>query len=204
MRIAFIGTGNVTNALATPLAHAGYTIVLGSRDPASKKAEFPFPVLSHAKAVTDAEVVVNATTGRTSLDVFTAIGDAALAGKVLLDLGNATTPEWELVYPNSSLGQALQVALPSARVVKTANTAYIGVIADPARLGEKGTLFISGDDDTAKAVVRQLRRELGWNDESVLDLGGIETARNAEHYFLLFYNIIRATGNPTFNIKVVH
>jgi 8-hydroxy-5-deazaflavin:NADPH oxidoreductase len=65
-----------------------------------------------------------------------------------------------------------------------------------------GSSRLSGDDDTAKATVAGLLRDLGWADDAVTDLGGIATARGTEHYFLLFAALMRATGAP-FNIRVV-
>jgi hypothetical protein len=44
---------------------------------------------------------------------------------VLIDVANANTPSFELVYPNSSLGEKLQDALPSAHVVTTMNAALM-------------------------------------------------------------------------------
>ncbi|ALJ21183.1 NADPH-dependent F420 reductase [Microbacterium sp. No. 7] len=203
MRIAFIGTGHVAAALAPPLAAAGHSVVFGSRDPEGKP-DLGHPVLTYADAVAGADVVVNASLGRASLDVFRAIGDAPLAGKVLLDLGNAATAEYDLVYPDSSLAEALQELLPSARVVKTANTAFINLIADPSLMQEKGHLFVSGDDDAAKETARGLLADLGWTGDAVIDLGGIQSARGVEHYHLMMLALIRATGNPMVNIKVVH
>lgn len=201
MKIAFIGTGTAANKLAARWAEAGHEIVFGSREPEGK--ESPYPVHSHADAVADAEVVVNAVPGTAALDTFTAVGDEALAGKILLDIANAITAKGELLYPNGSLGQELQAALPSARVVKTANTAYIGLIAKPEGYADAGMLFISGDDPDAKAVVRGLFRDLGWTDEQLLELGGIDTARAAEHYFLLFMSLLRVSGGPRFNVRIV-
>jgi Predicted dinucleotide-binding enzymes len=189
----WLGTETVSNRAWAGLGSLSF---LESKD-------LRFPVTTHGEAIADADVVVNATPGSASLEVFETIGDQALTGKVLIDLANPTTPEFELIYPNSSLAEKLQDALPGARVVKTANTAYIGVIADPSTLGEKGNLLLSGDDEEAKQVTRELLVDLGWEGNSVTDLGGIETARNVEPYFLLFFNLVQATGGPQFNIAVV-
>lgn len=201
MKIAFIGTGTVAAALAEPWAKAGHTIVWGSRDPASKQ-DAPFDVVTHAEAAAGADVVVNATPGAASVDVLSAIA-GELDGKVVLDLGNAVNERYELVYPNASLGQALQEALPAARVVKAANSAYIGVIANSSVLTHKGVLFVSGDDADAKETVTRLLGDLGWDADALVDLGGISTAKGPEHYFVLFMTRIGATRNPHFNIDVV-
>lgn len=201
MKIAFIGTGTVAAALAKPWAAAGHSIVWGSRDPAAK-SDAPYSVVSHAEAVDGADVVVNATPGAISVDTLSAIS-SELSGKLVLDVGNAVNERYDLVYPNSSLGQRLQEALPGSRVVKTANSAYIGVIADPSTLTDKGVLFVSGDDADAKVTVSGLLGDLGWDGDAVVDLGDISTARGPEHYFLLFMARIGKTRDPNFNIGFV-
>jgi hypothetical protein len=53
-----------------------------------------------------------------------------MAGKTLLDATNARTGTGDLVYPNSSLAEHLQAALPAVHVVKSLHTAAIEVLAD--------------------------------------------------------------------------
>lgn len=201
MKIAFVGTGTVAKKLALPWSEAGHEIVFGSRNPSTVDA--PYAVLSQTDAVGDADVVINAVPGSAALDTFRAIGDAALAGKVVIDLANALGEDRGLMYPNSSLGKELQNALPNARIVKTLNTAYIGLLAKPGAFADPGSVFVSGDDDAAKDVVGGLLRDLGWSADRIIDLGGIETARGAEHYFVLFLDLLGATGGSRFNIRVV-
>lgn len=200
MRITFIGTGNVASTLSKPLSQAGHHIIWGSRDPADKNTDYP--VLSHRDAIDAADVVVNATPGAVSLEVFRSIGASALAGKVLLDLANALAPDFTLVYPNSSLAEQLQTELPLSHVVKSANTAAIDVVANPELLKERGHLFVSGDNQEAKQTITSLLADLGWRD-AVIDLGDLTTARSTEAYFPLFFTLVRSTGNPHLNIAVV-
>jgi 8-hydroxy-5-deazaflavin:NADPH oxidoreductase len=145
-----------------------------------------------------ADVVINATPGTASVDVVSQIGDAAFANKVLLDIANAPTPAFELAYPNSSLGQALQEALPSAKVVKTLNTLEAPLMVNPSAIGPS-TVFLSGDDAEAETTATQLLADLGWADDAIVDLGGIASARGPEHYFLLFAALWQALGTATFN-----
>lgn len=63
-----------------------------------------------------------------------------------------------LMYPNSSLAEALQQALP----------------------GISPTVFLSGNDESAKALVQDLLGELGWAPDRIEDLGDIRTARGPE------------------------
>src|SRR5256885_16639788 len=122
MDIGILGTGPVAQTLGVRWATAGHAITYGSRAPASTSG-LDAPVVSSRVAVTDNEVVVNATPGAMSLQLVEHIGADAFAGRILLDVANASTPAVELVYPNSSLGERLQAALPEAKVVKTMTTA---------------------------------------------------------------------------------
>jgi predicted dinucleotide-binding enzyme len=201
MRLAILGTANVAQTLARRWSAAGHEITFGSRDPASKGA-LDAPVTSLAAAVAENDVVVNATRGSASLELLEGIGAAAFAGKVLVDVANANTPSFELVYPNSSLAEKLQAALPAAKVVKTMNTAAMSVMTEPGTL-PPSSVFVSGDDAGAKATVISLLADLGWPDGSVVDLGGIGSARGPEHYFLMFAALMQALRTPDFNIRLI-
>jgi hypothetical protein len=201
MRLAILGTGNVAQTLARRLSETGHEVTFGSRDPASKDG-LNAPVTSLADAVAGNDVVINATPGAASLEVVEGIGAAAFAGKVLIDVANASTPSFELVYPNSSLGEKLQAALPDAAVVKTMNTAAMTVMTEPGAL-PPSSVFVSGDDTAAKATVASLLAGLGWPDDSIVDLGGIGSARGTEHYFLLFAAFMQSVGSPKFNIRLI-
>jgi 8-hydroxy-5-deazaflavin:NADPH oxidoreductase len=201
MRLAILGTGNVAQMLVRRLSETGHEVTFGSRDPASKGG-LNAPVTSLADAVAGNDVVINATPGAVSLEVAEGIGAAAFAGKVLVDVANANTPSFELVYPNSSLGEKLQAALPDAKVVKTMNTAAMTVMTEPGAL-PPSSVFVSGDDAAAKATVASLLAGFGWADDSIVDLGGIASARGAEHYSLLFAAFMQSLGSPNFNIRLV-
>jgi 8-hydroxy-5-deazaflavin:NADPH oxidoreductase len=200
MRIGILGTGNVAQALARRWSAAGHEITYGSRDRASKGA-LGAPVTTLAAAAEN-DVIVNATPGSASLEAAEGIGAAAFAGKILIDVANATTPAFELVYPNSSLAEKLQATLPQARVVKTMNTAAMTVMTEPAAL-PPSTVFLSGDDTGAKATVTALLKDFGWADGSIVDLGGIASARGPEHYFLMFAALMQSIRTPRFNIRLI-
>jgi predicted dinucleotide-binding enzyme len=201
MQIGILGTGKVAQTLAQHWSAAGHGITFGSRDPASNNA-LGIPVASSSVAVADHDVVVNATPGSASLALVADIGAATFAGKVLLDVANAVSPSFELVYPNSSLGEKLQEALPEAKVVKSMNTAAMTVMTEPGTL-PPSSVFVSGDDPGAKATVTDLLKDLGWVDASIVDLGGIRSARGPEHYFLLFAALMQSLPSPSFNIRVI-
>ena len=200
MFIGILGTGQVAQTLARALSDAGHRVALGSRDPQSKDLEFP--VLPLAATVAAADVVINATRGSGSLETLSSIGADVFAGKIVLDVANASTPAVDLLYPNSSLGERLQAALPDAKIVKTMNTASMAVMTEPSALGPS-SVFVSGEDAGAKEIATSILGDLGWPKESVIDLGGIRSARGVEHYFLLFAALMQAKRSPLFNIEVI-
>jgi predicted dinucleotide-binding enzyme len=222
MRIAVLGTGPVGQAVGGRLAELGHEVVVGTRDPeatmsrtdddgvatyAAWLAERPRVELqTFADAAAGAEVVVNASGGDVSLGVLEQAGDDNLAGKVLVDLSNPLDhsqgfPPGLFVKDTDSLAEQIQRAHPRARVVKTLNTMNNEVMTRPTSLGASTTVFVSGDDADAKAVVTGLLEQIGHDD--VLDLGGLETARGAEMFLPLWIRMRLALGTNAFNIKVV-
>jgi 8-hydroxy-5-deazaflavin:NADPH oxidoreductase len=199
MKIAILGTGKVAHALGAGWKKAGHDVVFGARDGSSSDPDFEVTGLQNAIAAGD--VIVNAITGAAALEAIVALDTSAMAGKMLLDVTNAVTPAGDLVYPNSSLAERLQAALPAVHVVKSLNTAAIEVQADPSLVGP-ATVFVSGQDEAAKTAVKGLLHDLGWKDEGIIDLGGIETARGPESYIVLFFETIGVLKSPLFNIHI--
>jgi predicted dinucleotide-binding enzyme len=213
MRIAVLGTGTVGRVLSARLAELGHTVTLGTRDPEATRTrpeieEVPGVALAtFADAVDAVDVVVVALGGAVALDVLGSLGPERLAGTVLVDVANpldfsAGFPPTLSVKDTDSLGEQIQRLLPETKVVKTLNTMNAAVMARPERVGGGDhTVFVSGDNPTAKAVVEGLLLEMGHTD--VLDLGGIETSRGVEMYLPLWLRVMGALGTADFQIKVV-
>lgn len=201
MQLGILGTGKVALLLAGAWQQAGHTIVLGSRDPQAKHLDYV--VQSLHDTVKGADIVVNALVGSASLTTLASIDPSAFGTKTVIDVANATTQNFELIYPNSSLAERIQAALPNAHVVKTLNTAAMTVLTQPTTIGAS-SVFLSGDDAAAKAQVAGLLRDIGWTDDEIIDLGGITTARGPEHYIVMFAQLAGALKSPNFNIRVVH
>src|SRR2546430_774785 len=171
--IAVLGNGRVGGNLAQALIRAGHEVTVADRTPGAA-----------AEAARTAQIVINATPGAGALERLPARREE-LRGKLLIDVPNATIdgPDGlpaDLVYPGSSLAEQLQEALPDTRVVKTLNTMLFPVMTAPAALTQTPTVFLSGTDPEAKQTVRGLLTDLGWRQEWITDLGGIETARATE------------------------
>ncbi len=217
MKIAVLGTGMVGRALAGRMAELGHEVVMGTRDPgvargrgddaAAWLAEHPEVTLApFSEAAGEAELVVNASGGLVALEVLAQVGANALAGKVLMDISNPLDfsngfPPTLAVKDTDSLGEQIQRNYPGARVVKALNTLNADLMVHPEVLPDATTVFVSGDDADAKAVVTGLLESFGHTD--VLDLGGIETARGTEMYLPLWLRLMGSLDTPTFNIKVV-
>jgi predicted dinucleotide-binding enzyme len=225
MRIAVLGTGTVGRTLAARFDEMGHEVVMGTRDvsatlvrdegdAASRPAlsawltEHPgVSLVTMADAAAGAEVIVNATSGQGSVAALEAAGRDNVAGKVVIDVANpldfsAGFPPSFFVKDTDSLGERLQAAFPSARIVKALNTVTADVMVDPGLVGGGDhTMFVSGDDPDAKSLVIELLHNLGHRD--VIDLGDITTARGTEMYVALWVRAMSALGSPMFNIKVV-
>ncbi|MFJ6654764.1 NADPH-dependent F420 reductase [Streptomyces sp. NPDC091377] len=202
MRIGILGTGHVARALAPAWTAAGHDVLLGSRDPGARSA-LGLPVATVRDAAVHAEVVVNATPGTESLGLLGEIGEAVLAGKVIIDCAVGFRADESLAHPEEPLGAQIQRAFPSARVVKTLATVNAPVMAEPTLVAGPSHLFVSGDDPEAKRLTVALLTDLGWAEDTLLDIGGISTAAAQEHAAYLFVAIARHLGDWNFGLRVV-
>jgi len=221
--IAILGTGMVGRTLAARLAELGHQVSIGTRDPAATGAravdehtswdgwlaDHPgISLVSYAAAAAAAaDVVIHAANGASAIEVLHAAARENLAGKVVLDVSNpldASTgfPPALFVENTDSLAERIQAAFPDARVVKSLNTMNAALMAHPESLaGGAHTVFVSGNDPEAKAVVCVLLREFGHTD--IIDLGALDTARGSEMYLPLWLRLFGALGHFDFNIRVV-
>jgi 8-hydroxy-5-deazaflavin:NADPH oxidoreductase len=224
MDIAVLGTGMVGRALAGRLDSLGHDVVVGIRDPEATLARTetdrmgnpPYAVwaadhagvrlATFAEAAAGAQLIVNASSGDVTIDVLTAAGAEHLAGKTLLDIANALDfsqgfPPSLAVSNTDSLGEQVQRAFPTVKVVKALNTLNATLMVEPKNLGESSTVFVSGDDVAAKAEVVALLESFGHDD--VIDLGGLETARGTEMLLPIWLRLMNALGTAEFNFKIV-
>jgi predicted dinucleotide-binding enzyme len=224
MKIAVLGTGMVGQAIASRVSGLGHDVVIGTRDPQATLARTepdgmgnpPFSawaadhaavrLATFADAAAYGELVINATSGSGALPALEQAGAANLAGKVLVDISNPLDfsngfPPTLFVKNTDSLGEQIQRAFPEARVVKTLNTLNANLMADPKSLGEESSVFISGNDPAAKAIVTELLHSFGHTD--VIDLGDISGARGTEMLLPVWLRLMGSLGTPAFNFKIV-
>ncbi|MFJ5550280.1 NADPH-dependent F420 reductase [Streptomyces sp. NPDC093225] len=225
MRYAVLGTGIVGRTLAARLVSLGHEVVIGTRDPHNTLARAepdgrglaPFArwqaenaavgLASFADAAAGAEALVNTTSGSATLAVLESVRPGDLDGKVLVDIANPL--DFSQGFPpglnpvnTDSLGEQIQRAHPALRVVKTLNTMNCLVMVDPARVQGEHTVFMSGDDADAKKSVAELLGSFGWSDESIIDLGGIETARGTEMLLPVWLRLMGTLGHTDFNFHI--
>jgi predicted dinucleotide-binding enzyme len=62
-------------------------------------------------------------------------------------------------------------------------------------------VFVSGDDAGAKSAIVDLLESFGWT--SIVDLGGIASARGPEHFVSLWVTINQAFGITNFNFALL-
>jgi predicted dinucleotide-binding enzyme len=215
MRIAVLGTGVVGTTLGTALVRGGHEVRLGSRTAGNEKSVAWVAETGEgasegtfADAAAWAEIVVNATGGLVSLDALTAAGADNLAGKAVLDISNPLDfsggfPPTVTQPDGRSIGEQLQAAFPTAKVVKTLNTMTAAVMTDPRSLGGSHSVFVAGDSAEAKELTAVLLQGFGWTKDEIVDVGAITAARGLELYLPLWLSLLGSLGSPTFNVHVV-
>lgn len=225
MKAGVLGTSTVGRTLASRLAERGHSVMIGTRDPAVTLARtepdrFGNPPLAawrqqhpaielgtFAQAAAYADVVFNATSGEASLEALRLAGEASLAGKILIDLANPLDfskgmPPSLSVCNTDSLGEQIQRAFPSARVIKTLNTVNANLMLAPRSLADgQHTMFLCGNDAEAKRVVTELLQSFGWTD--LVDLGDITNARATEMMLPIWLRAWGALRTPAFSFKLV-
>jgi 8-hydroxy-5-deazaflavin:NADPH oxidoreductase len=221
MKITVLGTGNVAQTFATKFIEVGHEVMLGTRNAADTLAREAFvnwhnanpkvQLGTFAQAAAFGELAINALNGGATLSAIASCNAADFDQKIIIDLANPL--DFSKGFPPSllegfnntnSLGEALQAALPNAKVVKTLNTMYCGIMVNPAMInGGSHTNFICGNDADAKAKVRGILTQFGWADANTLDLGDITNARGTEAILPIWVRIYGATKTGAFNFSIV-
>ncbi len=186
-KVGVLGSGQVGQVLARGFRAKGYEVTIGTRAPA-KLAEFASAhgvrVASFQDAARFGEILVLAVKGTAAVETLASVPEDALSGKIVIDTTNpiADAPPEDGVLrlftgPNESLMEKLQAAHPRARLVKAWNSIGNALMVDPRVPGGPPTMFLCGDDATARAEVAGILREFGLEPE---DVGGARSARALE------------------------
>ena len=193
-KVGILGSGVVAKALAVGFLKHGHEVVLGTRSPdklADWAAQNPTGhVGSFADSAKFAELVVLAVKGSVAEDALRAAGMANLTGKPVIDGTNpiADDPPANGVLRfftdlNDSLMERLQREFGGVHFVKAFNSVGSESMVNPQFKGGKPTMFICGNDETAKRIVREILDQFGWETE---DMGKVEAARAIEPLCMLW------------------
>jgi predicted dinucleotide-binding enzyme len=194
-KIAVIGSGNVGQVLADGYLMLGHEVIRATREPSKLsewlKAAGPRASVSGVReAAQHAETIVLAVKGSAAEAVVTECGEA-LNDKTVID---TTNPITDGVPPTNgvlsyftdfreSLMERLQKRAPKANFVKAFSCVGSPLMVKPSLAGTRPTMFICGANDGAKAEVKALLEQFGWDTE---DLGAVEAARAIEPLCMLW------------------
>jgi predicted dinucleotide-binding enzyme len=194
-KIAVLGSGAVGQTLADGFLKHGHEVMRASRDP-KKLADWKAGKDSKAHTGTFAEAaawgdtVVLAVKGTAAEAVVGQAGAAALSGKTVIDATNpiAEAPPEKGVLRffttlDESLLERLQKKAPSAHFVKAFSCVGNAFMVNPSFPGGPPTMFICGNDAGAKAEVRKILDQFGWE---TADMGAAEAARAIEPLCILW------------------
>jgi 8-hydroxy-5-deazaflavin:NADPH oxidoreductase len=194
MKVGILGSGDVAKALGVGFIRHGHDVKLGTRAPA-KLAQWAGAnpkagIASFSDAAAFCELAVLAVKGTAAMDALRAAGAANLAGKPLIDATNpiADAPPSNGVLKfftslDESLMERLQREFDKVRFVKAFNSVGNACMVNPQFKAGKPTMFICGNDDTAKRIVGGIIDQFGWE---TADMGKAEAARAIEPLCMLW------------------
>lgn len=212
-KIGILGTGTVGKTIGSALIKLGYSVMMGSRTADNSTAkEFATNNGQNAKngtfedAANFSDIIFNCTMGMASLQALALAGPSALKGKLLIDLSNPLDfskgmPPSLSVCNTDSLAEQIQRNFPDTHVVKTLNIVNCEVMVNPGKSEGEPTMFICGNEASAKNSTIEILKDFGWKD--LIDLGDITNARGMEMLLPLWVRTYVATKNGYFGFKVI-
>jgi predicted dinucleotide-binding enzyme len=194
MKIGFLGSGTVAKTLAAGFLKHGHQVTVGTRSPdrlADWAAQNPTVIIaSFADAAAFGDLIVLAVKGGVAANALELGGVQNLAGKTIIDATNpiADAPPVNGVLPfftsfDKSLMEDLQHRFAAAHFVKAFNSVGAPSMVNPSFAAGKPTMFICGNDETAKEAVRGILDQFGWE---TADMGKAEAARAIEPLCMLW------------------
>jgi len=224
-KIAVLGTGVVAQVISERLASLGHEVMLGTRNveetlsraandnfgrPGFKDWAAQNPKIrlgTFADAAAFGELLVNATNGNGSLPALALAGKENLSGKTMIDISNPLDfskgfPPSLTVCNTDSLAEQIQRAYTDVKVVKTLNTMNAYIQVNPALIPGDHTVFVNGNDATAKEEVKGILKSFGWREDNIIDMGDITTARGTEMILPILVRLFGTLKHGTFNFHI--
>ena len=193
MNITVIGAGVFGTAFATAATRAGHQVSITARrqEHAEKAAAESGATAVTGPDLAGADVVVLAVPAGAVADWAGTAGER-LGGVVVVDVTNPLTDDFsDLSTSGTSAGEALQAAIPQAKVVKAFNTLFASRLTSAEQDGAPLDAFLAGDDAAAKRTVAGLAHSLGFAPR---DTGGLRMARSLEELAFLNISLNAANG----------
>ena len=192
--IGIIGSGIVAQTLGSGFLKHGYKVMLGTRDK-SKLLDWlanegeGASVGSFNDTGAFADIVVLAVKGTAAVKALSLIDPELLTDKTIMDATNPiadAAPENGVLQfftkQNESLMEQLQAAYPQANFVKAFSSVGSAKMVNPT-FEVKPSMFICGNNETAKEAVAKIVDLFGWEVE---DMGTAEAARAIEPLCMLW------------------
>ncbi len=194
-KVGILGSGPVGQALANGFLKVGHEVMIGTGDVKKltewkSKAGQNAYTGSFADAAKFGEMIILAVKGNVAVDLIKKTGASLFSGKTVIDTTNPIedAPPVNGVIKfftdlNESLLEKLQKAYPEIRFVKAFNSIGNSFMVNPAFPGGKPSMFYCGNDEKAKAEVRVILEQFGFEPE---DMGKAEAARAIEPLCMLW------------------
>ncbi|WCT14361.1 NADPH-dependent F420 reductase [Mucilaginibacter jinjuensis] len=177
MKIGILGAGTIGKTLAEKLVAAGHEVEISNSSGPESLQTFTAKIGPRARAVNNQEaagneVIILAVRWENTDEVLSQLKDQ-LQGKILIDATNPFSQnKWLFVLPKGvAASEIIAAKAPGAKVVKAFNNLIGDWLASPQILTGKRVIFISGDDDDAKATVSRLVADLNF---APIDLGTLK------------------------------
>ena len=214
-KIGIFGTGMVGKTIANKLLQLGYEVQMGSRTNNNEKAlnwlstAGPNASIGTFEEVAkNVELIINCTKGEIVPEVIKLAGIDNLKSKILLDLSNpldfsqGMPPSLIPQYANTwSMGEEIQKICPDTFVVKTLNMVNCEVMVQAQLAGDAGSMFVCGNDESAKNQVNLILQQFGWKD--IIDLGDISASRGMEMLLPIWLRLWKSTGTGHLAFKII-
>jgi len=195
MKVGILGSGIVGQTLGSGFIKYGHQVKIGTSNPNKlndwiKSSGTNASAGSFADAASFGEIIILAVKGTAAMNVLEKAGSKNLADKTIID---ATNPIEEVppvngvlkffTDQNYSLMEQLQSNYPESNFVKAFSCVGNSSMVDPDFGGQKPTMFIAGNNDDSKNVVKKILDTFGWEME---DMGKAEAARAIEPLCILW------------------
>ena len=167
MRIGILGSGNIGGTTARLFASAGHEVAVANSRGPETVAPLVDEIGGQARGATVEEAIDFGEVVLVAVP-WKRVGDLPardrFGDKLVIDATNAFGPEGAIDVEPSTQSEEVARQLPGARIVKAFNTLnYRPLGSESGREGEdRLALFVAGDDEEAKAVVRGLIEEIGF------------------------------------------